>query len=272
MGRELVHRAETASPVFNYPPSPKSLAELGIPGSLIVDLVLRFLREHDSATLSLLRKSLKLPYTFVEGVYRHLRDQQFLWVKGVIGGDLEFALTNAGRSLAAERSSSCRYAGPAPVPLAQYAAVVHSQRNEIVPTLDRLREAFRDLVVGDDLIKQLSSALISGRPVLLYGPSGNGKTSIIERLSRVYQDYVLVLYAILVDTHIILVFDPLVHRPIDFETDEQIDTRWVLCRRPCVWTAGELLPSMSHLRQGWPTRLLSPRCYGNSRCPCEIQC
>jgi hypothetical protein len=89
--------------------------------------------------------------------------------------------------------------------------------------------------------------LVSGRPIFIYGPTGNGKTSIIERLPRIYDDSILVPYAVEVDNHIISVYDPLVHDAIDSDPDENVDPRWIRCRRPCVMAAGELVPSMLDL-------------------------
>jgi hypothetical protein len=64
---------------------------------------------------------------------------------------------------------------------------------------------------------------------------------------RVYQDAVMIPYAVEVDNQIISVFDPVVHHPIDHE-DADVDPRWILCKRPCILVGGELIPSMLELR------------------------
>jgi SpoVK/Ycf46/Vps4 family AAA+-type ATPase len=110
-----------------------------------------------------------------------------------------------------------------------------------------LRSAFSDLVVTDRLLDELGPALISQSSIFLYGPSGNGKTSIAERMLRVYSDAVLIPYAVEVDNQIISLYDPVVHQKIDLE-DPLIDPRWVLCKRPCIVVGGELIPSMLELR------------------------
>ncbi|MCL4850789.1 MAG: AAA family ATPase, partial [Bryobacteraceae bacterium] len=120
------------------------------------------------------------------------------------------------------------------------AAKVESDRRSI-------RRAFNDLVLTDRLLDQLGPALISQRAIFLYGPSGNGKTSIAERMLRVYQDAVLIPHAIEVDGQIIGVYDPVVHESLEF-MDPDIDPRWVVCRRPCISVGGELVPSMLELR------------------------
>jgi hypothetical protein len=78
--------------------------------------------------------------------------------------------------------------------------------------------------------------------MFLYGPPGTGKTSIAERLIRVHDDSVLVPRAVEVDSQIIIVFDPIVHEPIDPQP-EGLDPRWVLCKRPAIMAGGELTTS-----------------------------
>ena len=110
-----------------------------------------------------------------------------------------------------------------------------------------LRSAFSDLVVNDQLLDQLGPALISQNSIFVYGPTGNGKTSLAERMLRVYQDAVLMPYAVEVDNQVISLYDPVVHQKLGMD-DPDVDPRWVLCRRPCIVVGGELIPSMLELR------------------------
>jgi predicted ATPase with chaperone activity len=230
------------------PPTPETIEELGIPGFMLQDLALRYLREHGTATLTMMRKGLKLSYSLVESTFQQLRQQQLIDIRGTVGSDYLFSLTGPARHYAAERSEICRYAGPVPVPLEQYTRLVRYQRTFIVPTVEELREAFADLVLSEEVLESLGPALTSGKPLFVYGPSGNGKTSIIERIQRIFEDSILIPHAIEVDGQIIAVFDPLVHRPVINETPSPSDERWIRCRRPCIMAAGELVSSMLDLR------------------------
>jgi hypothetical protein len=96
------------------------------------------------------------------------------------------------------------------------------------------------------LLNELGPALLTQGAMFLYGPPGTGKTSISERLIRVHPDLVLVPKAVEVDSQIITVFDPVVHRPADVQPDE-LDPRWVLCHRPSIIAGGELQRSMLDL-------------------------
>ena len=93
----------------------------------------------------------------------------------------------------------------------------------------------------------MGPAIISQTSIFVYGPTGNGKTSLAERMLRVYQDAVMIPYAVEVDNQIISVYDPVVHHPIDHD-DADVDPRWILCKRPCIVVGGELIPSMLELR------------------------
>jgi hypothetical protein len=237
-----------AKPKPGDPPPPQSIEELGIPPFMMQDLAIRYIREHGTASLSMLRKGLKLTYPVVESIFQQLRQQQLIDVKGTVGNDYLFSLTGPARQYAAERSEVCRYAGPTPVPLDQYTRLVRYQRTFTVPSAEQLQEVFADLVLPAETLDTLGPGLVSVRPLFIYGPSGNGKTSIIERLQRIFEDTVLIPYAVEVDAHIISVFDPLVHRPVVSDTASPLDERWIRCRRPSVMAAGELVSAMLNLR------------------------
>jgi predicted ATPase with chaperone activity len=223
------------------------LDDLGISRDLVTDLILRYLWLHGSATLAMLHSTLKLSFQVLESMFHQLRQQQVLEVKGMLGNDYSFALTSAGRALATTRNEVCQYVGPAPVSLTQYHQVVKAQSARVRLNRETLRQAFSDLVLPDGLLDQLGPSLIGHQSLFLYGGTGNGKTSIAERILRVYRDTVLVPYAIEVDGHIVTLFDPVVHRAVLVE-DEMLDPRWVACERPCITVGGELSAAMLELR------------------------
>src|SRR6185437_2051605 len=153
-----------------------------------------------------------------------------------------------------------RYAGPAPVTLEDFTDRVSLQKvtNEIV-TYERIKKVISDLVFDESIVEQAGPALNSGRAMLLYGPPGNGKTSVAMRMASVFQDVIYIPYAVIVEGQIIRVFDPSVHTPLRkaklSESDglslvrqEEFDARWVPCRRPFVIAGGELTLEMLDLR------------------------
>jgi SpoVK/Ycf46/Vps4 family AAA+-type ATPase len=132
--------------------------------------------------------------------------------------------------------------------LSQYAAATREQAAKLAVDRNALAEAYADLVIPPSLLDQLGPALISQNSIFLYGPSGNGKTSIAERMLRVYRDTIRIPFAVEVDGQLVSLYDPVVHHRVEELEDPNCDPRWVVCRRPCLAVGGELVPSMLELR------------------------
>jgi predicted ATPase with chaperone activity len=241
------------------PEAPDVMDGLGIPRSLVGDLALRHLWMHGAATLTALHNRLKLSFPILETLFHELRQQQLLEVKGMVGNDYRFTLTEAGRNRAAARQEVCQYAGPAPVSLQDYQHVVRSQSARIRLNREQVRALFADLVLPDSLLDQLGPSLIGHRSLFLYGETGGGKSSIAERLLRVYEDSILVPYALEVDGHIVTVFDPAVHQTVP-TADDAVDPRWVECERPCITVGGELSAAMLELQIDRATKVYTSPC------------
>jgi predicted ATPase with chaperone activity len=229
------------------PSIPQSFAELGISENLVLDLVLRRMSIEGYSNLASLARALRLSIPIVDLAFKHMRQQQLVEVKGMTGNDYNFTLSAAGKQLASERFQVSQYAGACPVSLKEYASAVKAQAAKVSIDREILRNAFSDLVVSDRMLDQLGPAIISQNSIFIYGPTGNGKTSLAERMLRVYKDAILIPYAVEVDNQIISLYDPVVHHPLD-QDDDEIDPRWIVCKRPCILVGGELIPSMLEMR------------------------
>ena len=229
------------------PAIPQTIEELGISQSLVLDLMLRRLLLEGYSSLQTLSKKLRLSIPILSQVFQHMRQQQLVEVKGMSGNDYNFTLSGSGKLLAAERFQVTQYAGAAPVSLKDYNNATKSQAAKVQVDRKVLRSAFSDLVVPDHLLDQLGPALISQNSIFVYGPTGNGKTSLAERMLRVYSDTVLMPHAVEVDGQIISLYDPVVHHQLEMDHPD-VDPRWVRCKRPCIVVGGELIPSMLELR------------------------
>jgi hypothetical protein len=221
---------------------------MDISESRLIDLAVRHISLRGTASIHLLANLMKLSLELAEAIFRRLNDQQYVEVKRMLGDDYVFVLSPAGRKLAAERALSSRYGGPAPVSLHAWADAVRAQVSQVQITREKLRRAFGDIVVTDELLDALGPALISRGAMFLYGPSGTGKTTISERLTRVYEDAVVVPWAVEVDGQIITIVDPAVHEAVEFP-DLDIDPRWLICKRPFVAVGGELVNTMLDLQK-----------------------
>jgi hypothetical protein len=229
------------------PPVPQNFADLGVPEGLVMDLMLRRMVIEGFCSMNGLSRSIRASLPIVDMVFKHMRQQQLVEIKGMNGNDYQFVLSGAGKQLASERFQVSQYAGACPVGLKEYHAATKAQTARINVDRRILRQAFSDLVVSDRMLDQMGPAIISQTSIFVYGPTGNGKTSLAERMLRVYQDAVMIPYAVEVDNQIISVYDPVVHHPIDHDNAD-VDPRWILCKRPCILVGGELIPSMLELR------------------------
>src|SRR5580700_9807812 len=232
--------------VFN-PAIPQNFSELGISESLVLDLILRRLLIEGYSSLAGLSRSLRLSIPIVDIAFKHMRTQQMVEIKGMSGNDYNFTLSAAGKQLAGERFQVSQYAGACPVSLKEYQAATKVQSAKVHVDRKTLRAAFSDLIVTDRMLDQLGPAIISQNSIFVYGPTGNGKTSLAERMLRVYQDAVLIPYAVELSGYVITLFDPVLHHPLG-EQPADLDARWVLCHRPSIAVGGELVSEMLELR------------------------
>jgi len=243
---ELEQRAASQRAAF-WPEPPQDLEGMGIPESLVNDLALRHIYLKGTTSIRTMVESLRLPPLVAEALFAGFRKQQWLDVKGMIGNDYSFSLTAQGRAVATERFQLCQYAGPAPVSIRDYDRATRAQAPKVKVDRSRLRGLLSDLVLTDRLLDQLGPAIISQDSIFLYGPTGNGKTSLAERLLRVYDDVIVMPYAVEVDGQIIILYDPVVHQKVEVEA-EDLDPRWLVAKRPCITTGGELVATMLELR------------------------
>jgi predicted ATPase with chaperone activity len=162
----------------------------------------------------------------------------------------QMAITTQGRSRALELLSHSHYVGAAPVSLASYNEQVRKQSvRDIATHPEDVKRAFTHMVLDEQKLWQLGTALNSGTSIFLYGPSGVGKSAIAETLSRVVaENEAWIPYAVEVDSQIITVFDPVIHKRIETSPFENCDDRWVRCHRPTVLVGGELTVEMLDLQ------------------------
>jgi len=219
------------------------IEETGLSNGMLTELCLKHIFFEGQALLRTLADRTKLSPGVILALFRQFQKEQLVETHGMVGEDYEISLTNKGRAMVDVALKKGQYAGPAPVTLPAYNQAVAKQGIPLKPSLERLRGAMSDLVLPDHVIHELGTALVTGGTIMLYGETGLGKTSIAERLHRVFEDYVYIPYAIEVGSQIITVFDPLMHVAVEDESAHG-DPRWVLCQRPMVKVGGEMRSEM----------------------------
>jgi len=239
-------QAEIANdePDIDTPQRPEAL---GLSRSLMEDLVLRRAVLEGRTPMTVLAEKLHVSINVVEALLNDLRHRNLIEYDGMEGRAYRISVTEAGRDQAFQRSRECRYAGPMPVPLDLYNAVVRAQTPQLHLDRELLSTSFSDLVIAPDLLDQLGPAIHGTGAIFLYGPPGTGKSSVAERVVRCYGDTVLIPYCIAVDGQIVSVYDPTLHDRVDPQPPG-VDRRWVACQRPAVVAGGELHGGMLDLQ------------------------
>jgi len=235
------------------PPLPRTIDETHLSPSFIAELLVKVLYFNGEMLGAAVADYVCLPFTAV--VYPllvQLKEERFVEVKGgqsTYTNTWKFALTKAGADKVQEIMQRNQYCGPAPVALKDYAAMVNKQFYAAGVGYDDVRQAFKDLVVADDLVEKVGSAVNSSKSIFLYGPPGNGKTSVAERICRMMKGSIYIPYAVEIHGQIIKIYDQLDHHPAEggAKPPGVYDRRWVYCKRPMVIVGGELTLNMLDL-------------------------
>ena len=228
---------------------PETVEETRVPLNLLEGLALKILYLTGELLLPELGRRMQLHPGVIYEIFAHLRKIQLIELVGMVGDDHRIVTTSKGQTEARNIMSRDMYTGPAPVSLAAYVEVIRAQSvMDVVVHRADFHKAFENLVVSDRLLDQLGAAFVSGQSIILYGPTGTGKTLFAETLPRIYKDSVWIPHAVEVQGQIINVFNPLVHRSREEIRPADCDRRWVLCRRPRVMVGGELTMELLDLQ------------------------
>lgn len=265
-----VSEAQIAAQFARAPQMPLSLSAVGIPRGNLLNLMLKFMRFESCEMVGEIAARLRLSRPLVNELIETAVAQELVYSLGTVTvGAVQhprWGLSEKGREAAADALVQNQYIGPAPVPLADYQAQVARQaiRNEALD-LTALHRGLRELVMSPQQLQKLLPAVSAGQTILLYGPPGNGKTSVAKVLAAMFAQPVFIPYALDVDGQIIKVWDQSLHRPYLDDAEaleaelatiagagglqpEYFDSRWAICRRPVAMAGGELTIDMLDLR------------------------
>ena len=250
-------------------PQPMTVEETGLELTLLVDLMLRTVYFAGRPPARALAEQMALSFSVAEELITFMRQEQTIEVVGSVGvGEqaYQYSLTERGRRKAEEALKRSQYVGPTPVPFANYIDVVH---NQSVSTMhidrDTMLNGLSHLVLDRKVLAALGPAVNSGHSLLLYGASGNGKTTITMAIGKMLPGTVYIPYAVEVNGQIVKVFDPRVHQRVDNGNgndrreeptpiaaaavkERRQDRRWALSMRPMVSVGGELTLEDMELR------------------------
>ena len=241
------------------PPPPKSLQAMQLPVVMMRDVLIKTMFRKNLETCTDLAKAICLPSPVTQELIDMARSQKMVEATGTLhansGGEMGYQLTENGKARALDALAQSEYFGAMPVPLDVYCEQVKRQSiRNIQITRDQLTSAMGHLILPPALLDQLGPAVSAGRSCLMYGPPGNGKSSISNGIRDAMGDKIYVPRAIEYSGQVITVYDPIVHNAVEEVEDPTalrrrtaFDTRYVMCERPTVITGGELSLSMLDL-------------------------
>ncbi len=236
------------------PPAITSIDQTGLNIFYLSELVLKILYFAGFKSGYGIAEAIRLPFAgIVDQVMEFLKRERLVEVRGSgagLGeGAYQYVISGAGIEKAREALERSQYAGPAPVPLLAYTMAIREQHTPTMVTREKMEGALSHLVINPRILQKIGPAVNSGKSIFLYGPPGNGKTTISESVGRVVLGATMYIpYAIDIDGQIVRIFDSVNHEVVEEEEHRSTtaaagtrpDPRWVKIKRPVIMVGGEL--------------------------------
>ena len=244
------------------PPACKTMEDTGLTPVMMRDILLKTMFRMNLEKVTELERVLAVPSRVVQDLIDDTRTQGMVEAMGTLhansSGEMGYRLSDTGKARALDALSQSEYYGAMPVPIDRYSEQMKRQSiRNIQITRQQLTAAMGHLVLPPTLLDHLGPAVGSGRSILMYGPPGNGKSSISNGIRDALGDKIYIPRAVVYNGQVITVYDPIVHsKATDLSDDpnslrrtsNRYDRRYVLCDRPTVITGGELTLDMLDLK------------------------
>ncbi|MFC1878636.1 ATP-binding protein [Chloroflexota bacterium] len=234
------------------------LQDTGLPVLWLQDLALKVLYFQGYLSGYKVAEAVALPFAgIIDQILEILKREKLVEVKsahqiGLGEGSYVYGITGLGIARAREALERSQYAGPAPVPIQDYNnAILAQSRDRTYITDYELRKVLKHLVLADPVYERVGPAVNSGTSIFLYGPPGNGKTSIAHAIGGItLKESMYIPYALYIDGQVVKLFDSVNHRRIKEEDpaptgtgslkEQRSDPRWIRINRPFIMVGGEL--------------------------------
>ncbi len=244
------------------PPPCKVMEDTGLSPVMMREILLKTMFRTNIETVTALEAVLCVPSRVVQDLIDLARSQGLVEALGTLhagaGNEMGYRLSDSGKARALDALSQSEYFGAMPVPMDKYAVQVKRQSiRNVKISRAQLTGAMGHLILPNELLDHLGPAVGSGRSILMYGPPGNGKSSISNGIRDAIGEKIYVPRAVEYSGQVITVYDPIVHSAVTAVEDDpnslrrtsnSFDRRYVICDRPTVITGGELTLDMLDLK------------------------
>src|SRR5262245_12414236 len=171
------------------PRAPQDLEVVKLEESALTDMIVKMAYTVPRFTTDSVVRQLHLSLALVDHLLAKLCFEgqiEQLWQTSQSSS--HYKITDQGREQAGRLLEVCGYVGPAPVRMEAYAAMLRWQfSNSPAVQPDHVVSALSGLVLSPKAAQMAGLAVSSGRSLFIYGPPGNGKTSLGRQIHAALQ-------------------------------------------------------------------------------------
>lgn len=226
------------------PAQPSTIEDLNLPEQVVEAIILKTFKKLGKLDEASVATEIKLSMPLARIFIKSLKDKKLIDTYTA----MRYELTPEGKRFTVELVKEDGYCGPLPVPFEEYCEMVELQSADTKRvTLNTVVQAFANFEMKPQFLKNLKEGFNSQRPILFYGPPGNGKTLVTELLNNLLNEPVNIPYAVEFNGNVIQIFDPSIHKSLEEGTMsmddkkkmlvsglKKRDERWIKCKAPLV--------------------------------------
>jgi hypothetical protein len=239
------------------PPPVGKVEDTGLNALWLQDLILKTLYFRGYLSGFQIADYIRLPFVgIIDGLLNTLKRDKLIEVvtssAGFGEGAYQYTITGLGQQRAREAQERSQYTGSAPVPIMVYNDSIRKQSlGRPTVTQKQLRQLLNQMVISDKIFNRIGPAINSGTSMFMYGPPGNGKTTVARAIGNlILSEDMYIPFAIDIEGQVVKLYDSVNHQ---LARDEDVDPgtgalkagakrdpRWIKIKRPFIVVGGEL--------------------------------